>query len=117
MSSFFLHASSWSGAHGSPGLEVLDQGRAVAFECLLITLFVIGGTVLPATVKDANPLEGQGAEGSVVFGSLLDLLLIIGLGPRRPAARVGRELMKGPGARTWDRPDANAPSKTCRCAR
>jgi hypothetical protein len=94
MSSFFLDGSSRSGAQGGLAFEALQQRRAPTTERLQITLFVIGRTVFPTTVKDANPLEGQGAEGGVMFGPLLDLLFIIGAGPRRPTAGVGGELVK-----------------------
>src|SRR5271167_757637 len=92
MSSFFLHAA--SGRCGAQGLDSFQQRRTPTFERLQVNLLVIGCTVFPATVKDANPLEGQGADGGVVFGPLLDLLFIIGAGPRRPTAGMGGELVK-----------------------
>src|SRR6516225_1141631 len=87
-----LHAASCR--CGAQGLDALQQRRTMTLERLQINLFVLGLLVLPATVEDANPLESQGADGSVVFGPLLNLLLIIGARPRRPAARRGGELVK-----------------------
>src|ERR1017187_10674070 len=56
---------------------------------------IVERRVLPATKHNANPFEGQGADGGVMVGPFAAHLLVISLGPGRFQARLGSELVKG----------------------
>src|ERR1017187_3367706 len=56
---------------------------------------IVERRVLPATKYNANPFEGQGADGGVMVGPFAAHLLVISLGPGRFQARLGSELVKG----------------------
>jgi hypothetical protein len=55
-------------------------------ELFLITCFVVGLSVLPAAKEDADPFEGEGAEGGVVAVSAGPEVFVKGLGPSAPLA-------------------------------
>lgn len=63
--------------------EERGDGTASGPERLLVTLVIVGRTVLPAAEDDALPFEAQSAHGGMVGGALLALLIVVG---RRPAA-------------------------------
>src|SRR6266571_7217873 len=61
--------------------QVVQEWCVAAFERLEIDGFIIGGALLPTPIEDADPLEGQGAHGSLVRLALVALLLVVDLGP------------------------------------
>src|SRR5208282_6000412 len=56
-------------------------------------MLVIRSMVLPATVEDATPLEGQGAHGGMMTLAAIPLLLIVSLGPGRLGDGATGELL------------------------
>src|SRR5208282_5880963 len=58
-------------------------------------MLVIRSMVLPATVEDATPLEGQGAHGGMMTLAAIPLLLIVSLGPGRLGDGATGELVQG----------------------
>jgi hypothetical protein len=61
--------------------QVVQQGRAAAFERLEIHGCIIRRALLPTPREDADPLKGQGAHGRLMRLALITLLLIVDLGP------------------------------------
>ncbi len=56
---------------------------------------VVGCAVFPHAEKDADPLEGEGADGSLVFHAGGFLQVVEGFRPGAPASGVVGELVEG----------------------
>src|SRR5712691_2338962 len=74
--------------------ELFKQRRAAALQRVEVGRLVVGGTRLPAAVKNADPLEGQGPHCSLMGASLGALLTIIGAGPEGLVNRLRRPFHK-----------------------
>lgn len=74
----------------SPVFQVFEIGR-----------LVVGGTVLPTSVQDSDPLKGEGAYGHLMRLSFVTLLFIKGAGPKRLADRLSGPLDKGLSQKFW----------------
>ena len=61
--------------------ELLEQGRAAATQRLEVLRLVIGRAILPAAVKDSDPLKCERSYGGLMRRTLSTLLPIIGAGP------------------------------------
>ena len=64
-------------------------------EMFQVGCFVIGCPALPAAIQNADPFEGETANGDLMGFAFLPLLLIVGLGPERSGDRQGGPLDKG----------------------
>src|SRR5689334_9136917 len=72
------------------------QERRLPFlEGFEVARLVVGPLVLPAAVQDADPLEGQSAEGGVTGHAPLPGALVEGPGPERLTDGAGRPLDEG----------------------
>ena len=60
-----------------------------------VTGFIIRSAVLPAAPEDADPFEGEGAEGGVVAVSAGAKVVVEGFGPGAPLAGMVGELLAG----------------------
>ena len=56
----------------------LGQGRAALLQGHEVAGFVVGHTVEPAAVKDADPLERKGAQGGLVACTASSLGFVVG---------------------------------------
>src|SRR5687768_15230386 len=70
------------------------QRRAATPQGIEVTLFVVRGSVFPATPGDTSPLGRQRTDRGVVAGPAVELLLIIGPRPVAEADRVTGPFMK-----------------------
>ena len=64
------------------------------FELLDVLRFVVEGLGFPESEDDADPFEGQGSDGGIVFASRLSFLAIVGGRPGTPLACVIGEFME-----------------------
>ena len=55
---------------------------------------IIGGLSLPTPEEDADPFEGQGADGGVMAVAAGALLVVVSAGPRGEANRLVRILVE-----------------------
>ena len=53
------------------------EGRTMALQRLLVAGLVVKRMILPTTMENANPLEGEAAHGRVMVGAALAHLLVI----------------------------------------
>ena len=60
-----------------------------------VSCFVVGGVGFPEAEHDADPLEGEGPDGGLVFASGFSFLAIVGGRPAAPLAGVIGELVEG----------------------
>jgi len=74
---------------------VLEQGRAALLQGHEVAGFVVRNAVEPAAVQDADPLEGQGAEGSLVAGAASSVRLVEGFRPEGAGDGLGGPLHEG----------------------
>ena len=64
-------------------------------EGLGVGLIVVGLTVFPHAEEDADPFEGEGAEGGVAAGARGAFGFVEGFGPGAPASGVVGEFVEG----------------------
>ena len=64
-------------------------------ESLLVEGVVVGGVVLPAAVEDAEPFEGEGADGDVAGFAAGALAVIEVVGPLAAGDGVGGPFVHG----------------------
>ena len=61
----------------------------------LVAVVVVGFSVFPHLEEDADPFEGEGADGGVVFHAGGFFALVKGFGPGAPASGVVGEFVEG----------------------
>ena len=71
------------------------------FKYIEIKSFVVGRVTFPAAEDDADPFEGQDADGAMVGFALLALGLVEGFGPFGAMDRFAGELVKGLAEEFW----------------
>ena len=73
----------------------MEEGGGTFAECVEVGGFMVGGAVYPTAIEDANPFEGEGSDGGMVFLAAFDLVLVEGAGPDAVSDGVVCELMEG----------------------
>ena len=63
--------------------------------------FAVGGVRFPEAKDDADPFEGQGADGGLVLAAGGPFLLVEGGGPAAPPAGLVGELVEGLSEEFW----------------
>ena len=71
-----------------------EVGDAFGLELLEVAGLGVGLSVFPAAEEDADPFEGQGADGGVVAVSASAEVVVEGFGPGAPLAGVVGELVE-----------------------
>jgi len=75
--------------------DALEEGGGSFAQSVEVGGFMVGGAVCPTAMEDANPFEGEGADGGMVFLAAFDLLLVEGASPDAVTGGVVCELMEG----------------------
>jgi len=73
---------------------VFDEGAVFLLELLEIDGFGVGGSGLPEMEQDADPFEGEGSDGGVVFHAGGLFHGVEGFGPCAPLAGMVREFVE-----------------------
>jgi len=100
MSELFCQASRGSVIDGlcTGGGRGRQEGKercVFAAECLEVALLTVSGAGFPAPKQDADPLEGQAAQGGMMAFARGPLLKVEGSRPGGAFGGTGREFMKG----------------------